>query len=241
MLSQEDNVCQEPSATDPDPDPAPSAKVQGWLHSMHEESGDESPVEHFVGVSEPLDEEPEASSIPKDLPRYRDFIASNPAYPWLLARLERELLLAPAEPNHMQAISDTILNGLSHGAFQRISYEQGPPLCDMTFIIHWSPLAFLQEQEYDEKPEVTFERAITLTGTGSDAQALTTAQYLSQTWPLVGDEMLSLLKHAIRCESGSTIQLGEYATEQAFDQEVKANLYCYRSHAGRYKSFRPYK
>ncbi|KAF2187664.1 hypothetical protein K469DRAFT_104019 [Zopfia rhizophila CBS 207.26] len=204
MLSQEDKICQEPRATDPDP--TPSAKVQDWLHSMHEESGDKRPVELFVGVSGPPDEEPEGANIPKDLPRYRDFIVRNPAYTWLLARLERELLLAPAEPNHMQAISDTILNGLSHGAFQNLSYEKGPHLCDMTFIVDWNPLAFLQEQEYDEKPEVAFERAITLTGTGSDAQALTTAQYLSQTWPLVGDEMLSPLKRVVRCGSGSTTQ-----------------------------------
>lgn len=195
--------------------------MQDWLHKVHEKSGDERPVDLFVGVSDFQDEEPEGANIPANLQQYRDFIVGNPAYTWLLARLERELLLTPAEPNHMQAISDTILNRLSHGAFRILSRAKGPHLCDMTFIVDWNPLVFLQEQEYDEE---AFERAITLTGTGSDAQALTTAQYLSQTWPLVGEEMLSILKRIVRCESGSTIQSGKYAIEPAFDQEMKANL-----------------
>ncbi|KAF2476948.1 uncharacterized protein BDR25DRAFT_348857 [Lindgomyces ingoldianus] len=182
MLSQEDKIFQEPRPTDPTP--TSSSKVQDWFNSMQGESGDECPVDLFVGVSDPPDEEPGGASTHGNLPRYCDFIVGNPAYTWLLSRLERELLLAPAEPNHMRAISDTILNGLSHRAFRNLSHERGPHLCDMTFMVDWDPLAFLQEQEYDEKPEEAFERAITLTGTGSNAQALTTAQYLSQTWPL---------------------------------------------------------
>lgn len=215
-------LSQEPRATDPDT--TPSTKMQNWLHSMHGENSGERPVDLFVGVSDPPDEVPDGANISANLPRYRDFIVGNPAHTWITSRLEREQLLAQAEPNHMQAISDDILNRLSNGLFRNLSSERGPHLCDMTFIVDWNPLAFLQEQEYDEKLEEAFERAITLTGTGSDAQALTTAQYLNQTWPLVGDEILSILKHVVRCGSGSTIQSSKYATEPAFDQGVKVDL-----------------
>lgn len=236
IVSQENKIHDGCKATDPDP--APTAKVHDWLHYVQMKSGDERPKEYFVGVSDLSDEEAEGSKIPEDLPRYRDFVTRNPAYAWLLARLERELLLVPAAPNHMQTISGTILNSLSHGAFQKLGHEKGPHLCEMTFIVDWDPLAFLKEQEYEEKAEEAFARAITLTGTGRDAQALTTAQYLSQTWPLVGDEVLDLLKRVIRCGSGSTAQLSKHWTEIVLGREVTTNLYRNRSYEGPHSSCR---
>lgn len=225
MLSQEDGISQGYRVKDLAPDPEPATKVQDWLQSEHVESSEDYPAERFVGVLDSLDEdiqeypdeEVEEAEIPKDLPHYRKFVTNNPAYTWLLSRLEREMYLVPTEPNHMQAISDTILKSLSHGPFQKISYTKSPHMCDMVFMVDWDPVAFLQEQEYKEQPDEVFERVITLTGSGADAQALTTAQYLNQTWPLVGQEMLSLLKRAIRLR-------GEVA-RQTSKHEIRKTLY----------------
>lgn len=41
------------------------------------------------------------------------------------------------------------------------------------------------------------ERAITLTGSARDAQALTCVQYLSQTWPLAGEYTMQVVKDVI--------------------------------------------
>lgn len=225
MLSQEDGISQQYRVKDLAPDPEPATKVQDWLQAALVENGADYPAERFVGVSDPLDEdleeyqdeEAEEPGIPKDLPHYRNFVTNNPAYTWLLSRLEREILLVPTEPDHMQTISNTILKSLSHGPFQKISYSKSPHMCDMIFMVDWDPVAFLQEQEYNEQPNEVFERVITLTGSGADAQALTTAQYLNQTWPLVGEKMLSLLKRAIRLR-------GEVA-RQTSKHEIKKTSY----------------
>jgi len=72
----------------------------------------------------------------------------------------------------------------------------------ITFGIEWDPLAFVKEQEYREEPDEAVERAITLTGSAKDAQALTSAQYLCQTWPSAGEHTMRLVKDVLRCGPG---------------------------------------
>jgi hypothetical protein len=66
----------------------------------------------------------------------------------------------------------------------KVSRKKSVEAYKITFEIEWDPLAFIKEQEYREEPGEAIERAITLTGYAKDAQALTCAQYLRQTWPL---------------------------------------------------------
>jgi hypothetical protein len=51
----------------------------------------------------------------------------------------------------------------------------------------------VKKQRYTESPEVALERAITLTGSVNNAQAVTTREYLSQTWPATGIQVMRLV------------------------------------------------
>jgi hypothetical protein len=137
------------------------------------------------------EEEQEESAIP-ELHAYQDFISKSPAYEWLLATLRKEFLLAPAEPNSMEAVRREILHSLppSH----KVSRKKSPQACKVTFRIKWDPLAFVEEQDYGEEPSEAVKTAITLTGSANDAQALTCGQYLRQTWPLSGEHTIRLLQ-----------------------------------------------
>lgn len=200
------------------PEPMHSVKglnIRDWLNSSYNTTvddlpGDECPDDLFEGVSDCPDD-------PIHLPPYNDVIHGSPAYSWLLAKLENQLLLAPAEPDHMRTISCTIMDSLCHGTFRNISRQKAPHLCDMTFLVGWNPMDFLQDQEYEESPEQALERAITITGTGRNAQALTTAQYLRQTWPMVGEDVLEVVKHVVKGGS-SDVQSGKFADKLAFGQ-----------------------
>jgi hypothetical protein len=141
------------------------------------------------------EEENEEINTP-ELLAYRDFIFQNPAYEWLLASLRRELLLAPAEPNSMEAIRREIIYSLptSH----RVSSKQPAEAYKITFQVGWDPLAFVKKQEYREEPAEAVGIAITLTGSAKDAQALTCAQYLCQTWPFAGEQTVRLVKDVVR-------------------------------------------
>lgn len=72
----------------------------------------------------------------------------------------------------------------------------------MTFRMEWDPLAFIKEQEYSEELDETMETAITLTGSARDAQALTCAQYLRQTWPSAAEHIIRLIKDVVRNRPG---------------------------------------
>jgi hypothetical protein len=129
-------------------------------------------------LEEEEQEEQEESAIP-ELHAYQDFISKSPAYEWLLATLRKEFLLAPAEPNSMEAVRREILHSLPSS--HKVSRKKPPQACKVTFKIKWDPLAFVKEQDYGEEPGEAVKTAITLTGSAGDAQALTCGQYLRQT------------------------------------------------------------
>ncbi|KAE8359467.1 hypothetical protein BDV27DRAFT_168539 [Aspergillus caelatus] len=97
--------------------------------------------------------------------------------------------------------SNKILTSLpsSHKISQRLSAEA----YNMIFVIEWNPPSFLNEQGYKEESGEAVERAITLTGSAEDAQALACAQYLCQTWPSTGGYIIQLVKDVVRAGHGS--------------------------------------
>jgi hypothetical protein len=163
-------------------------------HGMHELN--EASVDDLIYLDADEDEE---ADMP-ELLAYRDFISKVPAYEWLLANVYREILLASAEPNLMDAIRRMILHFLpsSHKVSRKASVEA----YKVVYKIEWDLLAFVKEQEYTEEPDEAVEKAITLTGSANDAQALTCAQYLRQTWPSAGEHIIRLLKNVARSETG---------------------------------------
>lgn len=105
--------------------------VLNWLLENDETGSDHWAEYVFFGVSETGDRETEDWN----LPRYRDFMAEQPAYKWLLAKFACGQLLSSAEPNYMQAISDAIIEDVSHLTFQIFSRHRNPHLYDMTFSV----------------------------------------------------------------------------------------------------------
>jgi hypothetical protein len=140
------------------------------------------------------EEDGEANAF--DLSAHRDLISASPAYRWLLATLRRESLLEVESSNSMEDVKQTILSSLK--ASQKISRSRSAEAFRATFLVNWDPIAFLKEQLYKEDLEEAIEKVITLTGSAKNAQALTTLQYLRQTWPITGEHVLQLVKNVLR-------------------------------------------
>ena len=156
--------------------------------AIHETSVDSSMSQ---GSSEEENEEADAPT----LLAYRDFVFRSPAYEWLLASLRREFLLAPAEPNYMETIKQEIVRFLPSSS--KVSRKSSAENYKMIFVVEWDPLAFVNEQLYKGEPGEAVGAAITLTGSIKDAQAITCAQYLCQTWPAYGDHIIRLVKDVL--------------------------------------------
>lgn len=116
------------------------------------------------------------------------------SYKWLLMKLRSEILLVSP--------GDKILDVIRHNIIDRIlmNHEEKHsiqiPLPEIIFSMDWDILGFLKEQKYPEHSD-SIERVITITGTCDDGQALTLAQYLTQTWPSIGPIMLKMIKNVI--------------------------------------------
>lgn len=141
----------------------------------------------------------EQNQIP-GLTAYRDFISGSQTYRWLLARLKSEALLDSDEINVREAIRETIVQSLPAS---KVSRRESSTIHRLFFVVEWDPVTFFEKQHYEGPQEETFEdaiaveRAITLTGSARDAQALTCVQYLSQTWPLAGEYTMQVVKDGI--------------------------------------------
>jgi hypothetical protein len=131
---------------------------------------------------------------------YRDLISTSSTYEWLLARLHREVALSRQQPDLMEVIREAITSKLQSPG--KISRYRSSEALRFTFEVEWDPVAFVKEQRYEEEPGDAIGRAITITGSAVDAQATTCAEYLRQTWPVVGKHTLQLVKNVVRGRPG---------------------------------------
>lgn len=136
--------------------------------------------------------------------RYRHLITKSSAYNWLLAAMVRELTLGIQEKYILDSIHHEIRRSLP--SVPTISIQRQPDPVTLVFRTNWDPAAFIAEQEYSEDNRLAMERAITLTGSLTDAQALSCVQYLRQTWPLSGEYTLRLLQKLMASEHGELVQ-----------------------------------
>jgi hypothetical protein len=127
---------------------------------------------------------------------YRNSVLNSPAFDWLVTTLLTEVNLTCQSVDVMRTIRSRILGTLpsSHEVSRRKSSRE----YKATFEIDWNPLSFVKDQKYQESPDQAIKRSITLTGSPEDAQALTTGQYLAQTWPTNGTEVMGIVAEVIR-------------------------------------------
>jgi hypothetical protein len=142
------------------------------------------------------EEEEEHPSLP-DSRGYRDAVFNSVAYSWLTAALVKTLTMAPVEEEDMCAdLREKIQASL--GRTRTISSRSPSKRHAMAFTAEWDPKLFLREQFPDESDTGRlFRQVLTLTGSATDAQALSCAEYLLQTWPTTGLSILEIVEDAL--------------------------------------------
>jgi hypothetical protein len=116
-------------------------------------------------------------------------LIQSKAYQWLVGRIQR--ILTTREGATMEFIRKVILGRLN------VSNPPSDGIYSADYLISWRPLEFLREQNYQKGENQAIGEIITVTGSAIDAQAMTCAQYMNQTWPLSGNETLGALQAAI--------------------------------------------
>lgn len=134
----------------------------------------------------------------EDISRYRDAATKDPAYEWLIGKLNNELNLTEMDLSDMKNISSYILNHLP--PVPEVSRLHPSKPIRVTFSVDCDIFGFIQKQGYypGDAAEIV-PKVITLTGsTMLNVQATTCEQYLLQTWPTVGCNLLQAIQGALR-------------------------------------------
>ena len=145
---------------------------------------------------------------PPSYQRVRSFLLDGPAYQWLLQNARSSALLTKRKGTVLEAVSRKIDDTLTS---IRTSKLRHPPVFQMIFDMDWDLPNFLRAQEYDATLEIAFERAITVTACQYSAQALSCIDYMCQTWPSSGREVVRVLQKALMstslsCSSKQSLQ-----------------------------------
>ncbi|KAL6898240.1 hypothetical protein GGI43DRAFT_423762 [Trichoderma evansii] len=126
---------------------------------------------------------------------YRELILKTEGYQWLLSRLKKELLMAPAKPSFMDTIKNLITQTLLSSL--QIGNHTPAKIYNAIFEVDWDIKAFLEKQQYSTELHEAIEKAITVTGSYQDSYVTTCGQYINQTWPSSGSIIMRLIKDMV--------------------------------------------
>ncbi|KAE8375759.1 hypothetical protein BDV26DRAFT_283230 [Aspergillus bertholletiae] len=119
--------------------------------------------------------------------QYTDLIQSSPIYYSLLVKLKQACVLAPPKPNMTEKLYDAIHQSVA--VPREVSRRLAPQPLQITFHVEW-------KLPKDQTCPPLGSR-VTITGSASEAQALSVSDYLRQTWPTIGIEVLHLIQHVL--------------------------------------------
>ena len=149
-----------------------------------------------------------------------NFVVEGEAYQWLLGKIKAQLVLDEGG-TVMETIRTKILQALS---FTKSGNTYRQAVYKATFEVAWCPATFIQDQFPDEQ-DIRLGAILVLTGSRLDAQATTCAQYMHQTWPTTGAELLLALEYMVANEFTKLYRM--YNDHTFFN--IVAKLICVRT------------
>lgn len=155
---------------DPEPNPIPDVSPDSMVEISQEQQEGYS-IAHF--------------------PDARKFLIESEAYQWLLARLQSELILTNRKGTTIDMIRTEVHGSLKDQIKTRDRYNRS--VFNIVFELEWNPQEFLREQfsNFTALGEV-----IVISGSETNAQALSCSEYLRQVWPKTGLEVLKTLERS---------------------------------------------
>lgn len=164
-------------------------KMSLWDEKMAEADRDDSSVELFEGITED-DPIMEANNIMSH--KYRQLTLDSPAYDWLLQSLQRHATLDSYNHtcNAQVVIHRTVLE---HLRSDRLNRHTPPIIHQAIFDLAWSPNISSADGDIETQVAESLGKQV-LVSAGDMIQAVTVAQYFSQTWSMDDSKLTGLLR-----------------------------------------------
>jgi hypothetical protein len=168
------------------------ARVSRWLARLNTKGVEpDQPNLDDLGIrSEPdADESHDLSEL--DISRLVNVVNST-SYAWLKKSVQSRARLDFASASTLMSIRKTVAATLAVTRGSQALQTQS-----VVVEMHWDPLTFMKEQGYEGSHSLPSALTITSGDDGLKAQLLSCSQYLGQTWPLIGEVILSGLMEVI--------------------------------------------
>lgn len=114
----------------------------------------------------------------------------------------------------MKNISDHLIQGLP--PIQGVNRQHPTKPFRVTFDVECNILRFMKDQSYYGPTAEIVPDVITLTGSSDDVQATTCEQYLLQTWPTGGCNLLQTIQGALREDNSIESRQSSYQCESIY-------------------------
>jgi len=131
---------------------------------------------------------------------YEHHIRKSDAYRWLRRTTRLQF------PTHdlMSKIGITLQTELQAQDPLRKLSHRGPSLTyTISYKLDWNPVSVLRDLGVDPSAPGILGRVLCLTGTISEAQATTVAEYIAQTWPETAEPVVMLVSNLLSLPEGA--------------------------------------
>lgn len=168
--------------------------LREWLQDIAHQPADD--------VARKFDDPDEDVLLPQ-LVDYEDLITNSDAYRWLLTEIRTKLQSSAASQNVKDRIGSRVRQSVMSKAASRKRSRRAPTQAtSLTFnVVNWPLRAYIYSLGVELSEEL-WNQVLCLTGSPNEAQIVTVADYLSQTWPATGVEVGGLLLSLLCAPNG---------------------------------------
>ncbi|KAF5644346.1 hypothetical protein F25303_5944 [Fusarium sp. NRRL 25303] len=129
------------------------------------------------------------------MPQYRQFIQGSQAYRWLLTKISQQSRLSCEEPSLMDKIGNTIREKLKECIpHHKMSRKKASIEFEVSYTVELDAIGIMKESGISSSFHKALPNIRCLTGKCDEAQATSVAEYMDQTWPQSGGDIISLFQ-----------------------------------------------
>jgi hypothetical protein len=138
---------------------------------------------------------------------YKVFVKSSESYRWLVSKFQQHGRLSFGDRDIKSGIGFSLREKLrTQESLRKMSHRRPLSKVQVEFILQWHPETCVEDEghEQDYSSLRTLDDILCLTGSWPEAQAMTVAKYMRQTWPSTGEAVINLFEQLMTISGNET-------------------------------------
>jgi hypothetical protein len=126
---------------------------------------------------------------------YKAFIESSESYRWLVSKIWQHGRLSFRDRDMKSKIGVGLREKLqAYESLRKMSPRKPLAKFHVEFLLQWHPKSFVEDYGQEHPSPLTLDDILCITGSWCEAQAMTMANYMRQTWCTTGEAVIDLFR-----------------------------------------------